>query len=112
MDDFFESIDVLLFPSQWKESFGLTVREALIRDVWVIATDGGGSVEDIVDGVNGTILPFTAAAGDLRAAVEAVLERPDRLAGHLNPHKGRVTTYEAQARELHAILKEVIGRSP
>jgi len=107
MDDFFESIDVLLFPSQWKESFGLTVREALIRDVWVIATDGGGTVEDILDGVNGTILPFSATAVDLRNAVAAVLERPDRLAGHVNPHKDRVTTYEAQAGELHAILGEV-----
>ena len=41
MDDFFAHIDVLLFPSQWKESFGLTVREALARDVWVIAIDAG-----------------------------------------------------------------------
>jgi glycosyltransferase involved in cell wall biosynthesis len=112
MDDFFESIDVLLFPSQWKESFGLTVREALIRDVWVIATDGGGTVEDIVDGVNGTILPFTAKAADLRAAIEAVLACPDRLAGHVNPHKERVTTYDAQAAELHAILSEIVRGQP
>jgi glycosyltransferase involved in cell wall biosynthesis len=110
MDDFFESIDVLLFPSQWKESFGLTVREALIRDVWVIATDGGGTVEDIFDGVNGTILPFTATATDLREAIEALLARPDRLASHVNPHKQRVTTYQAQAAELHAILSEVIRK--
>lgn len=37
-DAFFNSIDVLLFPSQWMESYGLTVREALSRDVWVIST--------------------------------------------------------------------------
>ena len=42
MDEFFASIDVLLFPSQWKESFGLTVREAIARGVWVIATEAGG----------------------------------------------------------------------
>ena len=47
MDAFFSAIDVLLFPSQWKESFGLTVREALARDVWVIATDCGGPAEAI-----------------------------------------------------------------
>ncbi|WP_457825551.1 glycosyltransferase, partial [Staphylococcus aureus] len=28
VDDFYSAVDVLLFPSQWKESFGLTVREA------------------------------------------------------------------------------------
>ena len=41
IDEFFSSIDVLLFPSLWKESFGSTVREALVRDVWVIASDAG-----------------------------------------------------------------------
>jgi len=49
MDDFFAGIDVLLFPSQWKKSFGLTVRVALARDVWVIATEGGGPAEAIMD---------------------------------------------------------------
>ena len=34
LDAFFDRIDVLLFPSQWKESFGLSVREALVRNVW------------------------------------------------------------------------------
>ena len=58
LDAFFESIDVLVFPSQWKESFGLTVREALARDVWVIATDCGGPGEAIADGVNGNLLPM------------------------------------------------------
>lgn len=41
IDAFFSGIDVLLFPTQWKETFGLAVREALVRDVWVISTDAG-----------------------------------------------------------------------
>jgi glycosyltransferase involved in cell wall biosynthesis len=108
MDQFFESIDVLLFPSQWKESFGLAVREALIRDVWVIATDGGGAVEDIVHDENGTILPFDATGDDLRDAVLALLDRADRLAAHSNVHKSRITTYDAQALELEQILHDVV----
>jgi len=108
MDAFFEGIDVLLFPSQWKESFGLTVREALIRDVWVIATDGGGSVEDIVSGENGTVLPFGCDAAALRLAVIALLDRPDRLAGYENPYKDRITTYEAQANELQHLLQGIV----
>ena len=106
MDDFFEAIDVLLFPSQWKESFGLTVREALLRDVWVIATDGGGTVEDIVDGVNGTIIPLDANPDRLYQAVVALLDRPDRLGGYCNPYKERIVTYELQAEELHGVLLE------
>ncbi len=109
MDGFFEGIDVLLFPSQWKESFGLTVREALLRDVWVIATDGGGTVEDIVEGVNGTIIPFDAGAEELRAAVAAVLDAPERLERYRNPHKGRVATFAGQAEELHGVLTEVVA---
>ena len=102
---------MLLFPSQWKESFGLTVREALLRDVWVIATDGGGTVEDIVDGVNGTVIPLDADPKPLAAAVTALLDRPDRLDGYRNPHKERIVTYEAQAEALHAVLSEVAAEA-
>ena len=111
MDAFFEGIDVLLFPSQWKESFGLTVREALLRDVWVIATDGGGTVEDIVDGVNGTVIPLNAEPKHLLTAVRALLDRPDGLADYRNPHKERIVTYDAQAEALHAVLCEVAAEA-
>ncbi len=76
IDAFFADIDVLLFPTQWKESFGLTVREAIVRDVWVIATDAGGVVEDIKPGRNGTIIPFR---DDGTALKEAILDAVDRL---------------------------------
>ncbi|AZV80576.1 hypothetical protein EBB79_21585 (plasmid) [Parasedimentitalea marina] len=33
MDDFYSKIDVLLFTSQWKETFGLAIREALARGI-------------------------------------------------------------------------------
>lgn len=45
MDDFYSKIDVLLFMSQWKETFGLTIREALARGIRVIQTDSGGTTE-------------------------------------------------------------------
>jgi hypothetical protein len=76
---------VLLFPSSWPESYGLTVREALARDVWVIASAPGGQAEDIVAGVNGTLIRLTAGVDTLVAAVTELLDRPDRLAGHVNP---------------------------
>jgi glycosyltransferase involved in cell wall biosynthesis len=58
IDDFFCRIDVLLFPTQVKESYGLTVREAILRNVWVITTDAGAAAEDITDGQNGYIVPL------------------------------------------------------
>lgn len=56
IDGFFNSIDCLLFPTQIKESFGLTVREALIRNKWVISTKCGGVEDDLYHNQNSYIL--------------------------------------------------------
>jgi glycosyltransferase involved in cell wall biosynthesis len=102
MDAFFAGIDVLVFPSQWKESFGLTVREALLRGVWVIATEGGGPAEAVADGVNGTLIPLDGKPDGLLAAVEALLEDPGRLAHAPSP--AGIIDFAAQAEQLHKIL--------
>ncbi len=104
LDGFFDRIDVLLFPSQWKESFGLTVREALARDVWVIATAPGGQSEEIVDGVNGRLIPLDGRASGLVAAIKEIVSNPAMLDGYVNPHRHALADYAAQAAELHAVL--------
>lgn len=108
VDEFFDTIDVLLFPSQWKESFGLTVREALARDVWVIATEGGAPAEAIVDGVNGTLIPLDGRHAALQAAITAILEAPERFASYCNPLKHQVLTFDQQAEELRDMLRAVV----
>jgi glycosyltransferase involved in cell wall biosynthesis len=107
MEAFFAGIDVLLFPSQWKESFGLTVREALARDVWVIATEGGGPADAIAHGVNGTLIPLDGQYRTLLAAVTALLDDPGRLAGFRNPHGRDIIGYDTQAAQLRALLGQV-----
>lgn len=104
IDDFFSQIDVLLFPTQWKESFGLTVREALLRDVWVIASDAGGVVEDIVDGENGNIIPISNDASYLHAAMKKVVANRQTLRDYSNPYKARITGFDDQAKELYRFL--------
>jgi glycosyltransferase involved in cell wall biosynthesis len=116
MDAFFSGLDVLLFPSQWKESFGLTVREALARDVWVIATEGGGPAEAIEDGVNGTLIPMDGRAEGLRRAILDLLEHQERLRPFRNPGARDIASYDTQAGHLHALLhdlarRETAGRS-
>ena len=76
MDAFWAGVDALLFTSQWKETFGLTIREALARGVRVIQTDSGGTMEHAArDRV------MTLAIGDgpevLRTLVARVLDAPD-----------------------------------
>lgn len=91
MDEFYAQIDVLLFMSQWKETFGLAIREALARGIRVIQTDSGGTTE------HGTIppedlIPIGAGPEALRPQIEAA------LAAHpapMEPH--RVTSFDDQA---------------
>jgi len=99
LDDFFSNIDVLLFPSQWKESFGLTVREALVRDVWVVSTDAGGVIEDIKEDENGNIVPI----GDntqFKTHVEHLIRNSSKLHNYSNQHKDAIRNYDAQVDEL------------
>lgn len=105
LDEFFSGVDVLLFPSQWKESFGLVVREALLRDIWVIATDCGGPIEDIVDGVNGNITTF-GDTGAFRQAVENVLRNP--RATYINPLKDKIVTIDQQVKQLKSIYLSIL----
>lgn len=106
MDAFYESIDVLLFPSCMKESFGLTIREALARNVWVIATDAGGDIaRDLKDGENGNLVPLfdeTAFA----AAMQRLIDNPKTLDGYENPYRDKIVTPQQQAAEIVALLSE------
>ena len=110
LDDFFASIDVLLFPSQWKESFGLTIREALVRDVWVISTDAGGVVEDIKEGQNGNILAIGDDEG-YASAIEKRIENFSIQTQYQNPYKKDIRAYDAQVKELLGYYDEVWSKS-
>ncbi|PJE26585.1 Glycosyl transferases group 1 [Pseudooceanicola marinus] len=94
MDAFWAEIDVLLFPSQWKETFGLTVREALARGVRVIQTDSGGTVEHAGPDRD-RLIPVGAGAEALRREILHALDRADR---HAEPVP--VTGFAAQAEAL------------
>ena len=91
MDAFYAEIDVLLFPSQWKETFGLAIREALARGIAVIQTDSGGTVEhparDAMD-----LIPIGAGPEPLRARIEAAL-----VAGQVVMPPVPVTSFDEQA---------------
>ena len=108
MDNFFNKIDVLLFPSQWKESFGLTVREALVRNVWVVATNGGGTIEDMMDNENSTIIPITNNHEYLKSAVEDLLLKD--WSTYTNKYKNEILNYNDQAEELDTLLNDVLSK--
>lgn len=110
MEEFFSSIDVLLFPTQWKESFGLTVREALARNVWVIATDAGGVVEDICPGKNGFIVPFTDSGEALRQSILDTIDLYKRfqVGEEICLGATKIRWFAEQAEELAGVYKSIV----
>jgi glycosyltransferase involved in cell wall biosynthesis len=112
IDEFFAGVDVLLFPTQCKESFGLSVREAMIRNVWVISTDAGGAVEDIVPGENGDVVPLEDDGANFKAALKRLLDNPGLLDGYRNTHVDMIRVFDEQAVELTGLLQDVARRHP
>jgi len=69
---------VLVFPSLWREPFGLGIIESMAAGRPVIASDSGAPAQIIADGKTGLLVP----PGDskaLREAVQSLLSDPERL---------------------------------
>ena len=78
-------IDVLVIPSLWFENSPLTIHEAYLAGIPVIATDHGGMAELVLDGVSG--LHFKRGdAADLRAKIQRFLDEPDLKDRMLRDH--------------------------
>ncbi len=92
IDDFYAKIDVLLFPSQWKETFGLTIREAAARGIRVIQTASGGTTE-WAGADPARMLTIGDGPAPLQAQIAEALDTPDA-----HPAPVAVTGYAGQAR--------------
>jgi glycosyltransferase involved in cell wall biosynthesis len=68
--------DVLAQPSR-REGFGISVVEAMLAEVPVVATDAGGMAEVVVDGVTGVTVPADAPEA-LADAIAGLLDDPAR----------------------------------
>ncbi len=70
--DVFSMIDVVVIPSLWFETYVLTIREAFLCTIPVIASNVGVMADAVRDGING----FTFRIGDpehLREVIEKIL---------------------------------------
>lgn len=72
--------DVFVQPSK-NEGISNTILEALASGLPVIATEVGGNVELIADGVNGTLVP-PGDVGEMAQALLSYLDAPARIAEH------------------------------
>ncbi|AXI54339.1 hypothetical protein C1J05_07400 [Sulfitobacter sp. JL08] len=105
LDAFYEKIDVLLFLSQWKETFGLAIREALCRGIRVIQTDSGGTTEHgAVD--RDALIPIGPYPDALRAQIENILEFG---IGPCSAHP--VRSYGEQAAEFAELVQPLLQKT-
>jgi glycosyltransferase involved in cell wall biosynthesis len=81
MVQLYQSIDVLLAPSIWPESYGLVTREATACGCWVVASDIGGIGEDVDEGVNGHRVKRDSVE-DLIRVLELISKDPIKYKGH------------------------------
>lgn len=96
LDQFYANIDVLLFLSQWRETFGLVVREAISRGIRVIQTDGGGATEHAAPSRK---LPLGASPEELGHVLREELSRKE---AHPAPLACR--NFDEQTEELMALM--------
>jgi SAM-dependent methyltransferase len=68
LDEIFSNLDVLVVPSIWPETYSRVVDEALARNLIVVASNVGGMVERLVDGVNA----FVAETGNPKSFAQKI----------------------------------------
>lgn len=108
MKEFYNSIDVLVAPSLWPESFGLVTREAALMGKWVIASNAGGLAEDIVEDEDGHVFQI----GESDRLHEILSGINNNIKKYQQPpcrsSKKEITTVSMQVTELDEIYKSFL----
>jgi len=107
MPEFFSSIDVLVAPSVWTESFGLITREATMARVWVVASNKGGLAEDIRPGINGDV--FSPNDIDELVAILKRIDREPERYHQLLSEATHIRTVDQQVSELESLYETILN---
>jgi glycosyltransferase involved in cell wall biosynthesis len=105
ISDVLNAIDVLVVPSVWAENSPVTIHEAQIAGVPVIASDIGGMTALVREGRAGWLVP----SGDidaLRHRLISLIATPEQLSDVQETMKP-VKSIAAQARELEALYRRL-----
>jgi glycosyltransferase involved in cell wall biosynthesis len=105
--DLYATVDVLLAPSIWPESFGLVTREAFHFGCWVVASDRGNIGACVTEGVNGHIVDVSDAS-DLIRVLTLIDQNPQRYLSP-PPASARPRMASEQGDELARLYKSLIA---
>jgi glycosyltransferase involved in cell wall biosynthesis len=99
------SIDAVIVPSRWYESYGITIREAFRARRPAIVSDVGAFTEAVEHGRNGLVFP----AGDVIALAETMdlLAADPEMAGKFVAAGGPMTSLPDHADRLLGIYRQV-----
>lgn len=106
-----KQLDILVHASTTGEPFGQVIVQGMAASKPVVATNGGGVPEIVVDGQTGILVPM----GDTHAmadAIAALLQNRERAAEMGRQGRTRVSehfTIEQTVRKLEAIYRLVMG---
>jgi len=104
--EIFSTVDVMVVPSLWWENSPLTIHEAFLMGVPVIASRCGGMGELVAD-------PFflfePGDSAELASMLQGIVNRPQMLATFGN-RRGEIKTIEENALELEELYDIVIQR--
>jgi glycosyltransferase involved in cell wall biosynthesis len=104
------SAAVAVVPSLWAEAFGLTVVEAMVARVPLVATRTGGIPELVEDGVTGLLIEPNDA-NQMASAITRLLEDPVRsavMAGRAAETARDRFSLERAAENLYAVVSRVL----
>jgi len=108
MEEFYNTIDVLIAPSMWPESFGLVSREAALMGKWVIVSNAGGLAEDVTEGKDGHI--FSIGDSDRLLELLSMLNSNIKKYQH-SPVRNKdkqITTVSMQVAELDSMYSKLL----
>ncbi len=98
-------VDIIIVPSIWWENSPLTIHEAFMAGVPVIASNIGGMAELVQDGVNGYLFKV-GDPEDLRDKIKSIIDKPEQIA-ELKKGIPPVKSIEENAAELESIYKSI-----
>ena len=114
--EFYSMIDVLVIPSLWPESFGLSLREAALLGIWVVAASIGGMKDTVLEGRNG----FAFEPGDSIRFKEILLEldqNREKYKRSVDPavvENLRIQSVAQNVEETHVVYQDIlkVGATP
>ena len=102
IENVYENMDVLIFPSICEENSPLVIRESLMTGTPVIASNLGGITEIVADGKNGLLFD-PDRKGDLAKKITKIVENQNLLLGLIKGAK------ETAVLDINKHAKEIIN---